>query len=209
MVKLLVELDAVPVQAAVPVGEHGEQRETGAQVFVDHVGAPDLMRATFAQAEQAGGVVDLAVHQDDRADAGIAQGAARLHRRETLQLRADVRRSVAQHPVHAVVGNRDGRLGARLGTQAAVAKTCAVDAVAVPLRETAAGGGTENLDEHGRSIISTRENKNAPANRGVAYRRQNLAAGEVHGDFKADTQVGVSRFGPGHGSAPSGEWDSC
>jgi hypothetical protein len=30
----------------------------------------------------------------------------------------------------------------------------------------------------------------------------NLAACEVHGDFKADTQVGVSRFGPGHGSAP-------
>jgi hypothetical protein len=58
------------------VGEHVEQREAGAQVFVDHVGAPDLMRAAFAQAEQAGGVVDLAVHQDDGADAGVAQGAA-------------------------------------------------------------------------------------------------------------------------------------
>ena len=40
---------------------------------MDHVGAPHLVRAAFAQAQQAGGVVDLAVHQDDRADTGIAQ----------------------------------------------------------------------------------------------------------------------------------------
>ncbi|MNP32195.1 hypothetical protein D3C76_1253630 [compost metagenome] len=138
----LVELDAVPAQAAVPVGQHVEQREAGAQVFVDHVGAPDLMRATFTQHEQAGGVVDLAVHQDDRADPGITQGTPRLHGREALQLGTDVRGSVAQHPVHAVIGNRDGRLGARLGPQAAVAKTCAVLAIAVPLGKTTASGGT-------------------------------------------------------------------
>jgi hypothetical protein len=50
------------------------------------------------------------------------------------------------------------------------------------------------------------ENKNASASRGVGTAIQKrLAAGEVHGDFKADTQVGVSGFGPGHGSAPSGD----
>ncbi|MCY1175748.1 hypothetical protein D9M73_159990 [compost metagenome] len=124
------------------MAEHGEQRKSGAQVFMDHVGAPDLMRAAFAQHEQAGGVVDLAVHQDDRADPGIAQGAARLHRGEALELGADVRGGVAQHPVHAVIGNCDGRLRPRLGPQAAVAKACAVHAVAVPLGEAAAGGGT-------------------------------------------------------------------
>ena len=137
-----VQLDAVPGQATVPVGQHGEQRETGAQVFVDHVGAPHLVRAAFAQAQQASGMVDLAVHQDDCADAGIAQGAARLHGRKALELRADIRRGIAEHPVHAIVGDRDGRLGTRVGPQAAIAKTCAVHAVAVPLREATAGGGT-------------------------------------------------------------------
>ncbi|MNG03103.1 hypothetical protein D3C84_861650 [compost metagenome] len=138
----LVQFYAVPAQPAVPVGQHVEQREAAAQVFMDHVGAPHLVRATFAQAEQAGGVVDLAVHQDDRANAGVAQGPARLHRGKRLELGANVRRGVAQHPVHTVIGQGDGRLGARLGPQAAVAKTCAIGAVAVPLGETAAGGGT-------------------------------------------------------------------
>ncbi|ANI57006.1 hypothetical protein PDR5_52760 [Pseudomonas sp. DR 5-09] len=40
--------------------------------------------------------------------------------------------------------------------------------------------------------------------------RQDSAAGEVHGDFEADAQVGVSRFGPGHRVTPfSGGWDSA
>ncbi len=124
------------------MGQHGEQRETGAQVFMDHIGAPYLVRAAFAQAEQAGGVVDLAVHQDDCADPAIAQCAAGLHRCKTLQLRADIRRGVAQHPVHAIIGEGDGRLGAGLGPQAAIAKTGAVHAVAVPLRETTTGRRT-------------------------------------------------------------------
>ena len=50
----LIEFDAVPGQAAIPVGQHVEQRETAAQVFVDHVRAPDLMRTPFTQHEQAG-----------------------------------------------------------------------------------------------------------------------------------------------------------
>ncbi len=60
-------------QAAVPVGKHGEQREAFVEVLVDHLRAPDFVRAAFAQAEQAGGVVDLAVEQDDRADRRIAR----------------------------------------------------------------------------------------------------------------------------------------
>ncbi len=39
------------------------------------------------------------VHEDDCANPGIAQGSARLHRRKALQLGADIRRGVAQHPI--------------------------------------------------------------------------------------------------------------
>ncbi|MNW14510.1 hypothetical protein D3C71_2127500 [compost metagenome] len=35
----------------------------------------------------------------------------------------------------------------------------------------------------------------------ASSRKQDLAAGEVHGDFEADTQVSVCRFGP-HGITP-------
>ncbi|MNE85938.1 hypothetical protein D3C80_1829890 [compost metagenome] len=124
------------------MAEHGEQREAGAQVLVDHVGAPDLMRAAFTQAQQAGGVIDLAVEQDNRTDPGVAQGACGLHGGEGLQLRADIRRGVAQHPVHTVVRQGNRRLGTRCSAQGTVAKAFAVHAVAVPLRETATGGGT-------------------------------------------------------------------
>nr|GFD53962.1 hypothetical protein [Tanacetum cinerariifolium] len=84
------QFDAVPDQTAIPVLEHVEQRETCGEVFVDHVGAPDLVRTAFAQAQQAGGVVDLAVHQNDRADARVAQAAIGLHGGEALQLSANV-----------------------------------------------------------------------------------------------------------------------
>ncbi|MNO77118.1 hypothetical protein D3C76_682160 [compost metagenome] len=148
-------------------------------------------------------MVDLAVEQDDGIDAGIAQGAGRLHRRKGLKLGADIGRGVAQDPVLAVVGQRDGRLGARRGTQAAVAIALAVDAVAVPLGEAAAGGGTENLDVHGHSLPENRIRKTQTPRRAEASnRKQSLAVGEVHGDFEADTQISVCRFGP-HGMTPS------
>ena len=54
-------------------------------------GAPHRMRAAFAQAQQAGAMVDLAVHQDDPGNRRIAQAAGRLQRRETFKLRANVR----------------------------------------------------------------------------------------------------------------------
>ncbi|MNZ83967.1 hypothetical protein D3C78_1027110 [compost metagenome] len=146
----LVEGDRIPAQAAVPVAEHVEQREAGGQVLVDHLAAPHLVRAALAQGQQAGGVVDLAVQQDQRADRRVAQRAGRLQGRERLDLCADVRRGVADDPVDPVVGQGDGGLGTRLGTQGAFAQAAAVAAVAVPLRETAAGGGTEDTDMHGQ-----------------------------------------------------------
>lgn len=152
------------------MAEHVEQRKAGAQVLMHHVGTPDLMRAAFAQAEQAGGVIDLAVEQDDGLYPGVTQGTARLHGRKALQLRTDVRRGVAQHPVHPVVGQGNGRLRARMGTQAAIAKATAIGAVAVPLGKAAAGGGAENLDMHGELAASSLEMKTprSLAGRGVA-----------------------------------------
>ncbi|MNY65367.1 hypothetical protein D3C86_2026290 [compost metagenome] len=66
------------------MAEHAEQRKARAQVLVHCVRTPDVMGAAFAQAEQTGGVVDLAIEQDDRGNARIAQGPRRLHRGETL-----------------------------------------------------------------------------------------------------------------------------
>jgi hypothetical protein len=43
-----------------------------------------------------------------------------------------------------------------MSPQAAVTKTCAIDAVAVPLWETAASGGTKDLDVHEYSVPSGR-----------------------------------------------------
>ena len=53
--RLAIEGDRPMAQAAVPVGKHREQREAFAEVLVDHLRAPDFVRAAFAQAEQAGG----------------------------------------------------------------------------------------------------------------------------------------------------------
>lgn len=122
-------------QAAVPVGKHREQREAFAEVLVDHLRAPDFVRAAFAQAEQAGGVVDLAVEQDDRADRRIARPTRRLEGREGGDLGTDVGRGVAEDPALAVVGQGDGGLRAWLGRYATVADPATVAAVAVPLGE--------------------------------------------------------------------------
>ncbi|MOA41748.1 hypothetical protein D3C78_1637440 [compost metagenome] len=79
------------MQPAVPVSEHVEQRETAAQVLVHALGAPNVMRAAFTQAEQAGAMVDLAVEQHDAGDGAVTQAPRRLQWRETLELRANVR----------------------------------------------------------------------------------------------------------------------
>ena len=88
---LAIQAKGLPVQPAVPMGKHVEQRETRAQVLMNPFGAPDVMRAAFTQAQQAGAMVDLAVHQHHAGNGGVAQATGRLQRRETLELRTDVR----------------------------------------------------------------------------------------------------------------------
>ncbi|MNI99363.1 hypothetical protein D3C73_1584290 [compost metagenome] len=55
------------------------------------LGAPDVMGAAFAQAEQTGAMVDLAVQQHDAGDGAVTQAPRRLQRRKTFELRANVR----------------------------------------------------------------------------------------------------------------------
>jgi hypothetical protein len=145
-----VQADALAVDAAV-VAQHLEHRVAGRQVFVDRVGAPQRQRpAALAQHEQAGGVVDLAVHQHHAGDRGVAEGAAGLQRGVRADLLEDVGRGVEQHAVGArVTLHEDRRLSARPGAHRAGTNARAVAAVAVPLRETAAGGRTEDRDAHG------------------------------------------------------------
>lgn len=144
-----IQFDQLVLQATVPVAEHVEQRKTGGQVLMHHLGTPDLMRAAFAQGQQTGAMVDLAIEQDDAGDGSVTQLARWLQRRKGLDLRTDVRRGIAQDPLLTVIGNGDGRLRARLRPQGTGTHAVAVAAVAVPLGKAAASGGTENLDMHG------------------------------------------------------------
>lgn len=89
--RLAIEADRLPLQSAIPVLKHGEQRETAAQVLMHTRGAPNVMRTAFAQAEQTGAMIDLAVQQHDAGDGSVTQSARRLQRRKTLELRANVR----------------------------------------------------------------------------------------------------------------------
>jgi hypothetical protein len=47
-----------------------------------------------------------------------------------------------------VTAHGDGRLRARLRFEGALADSCAIQAIAVPLRETAAGAGAQNSNDH-------------------------------------------------------------
>ncbi|MNP31485.1 hypothetical protein D3C76_1246070 [compost metagenome] len=144
-----IQRNRLPPQPAIPVPEHGKQRETAAEILMNPLGAPHRMWAAFTQAQQAGAVIDLAVEQHHASDGAVTQAAGRLQRRKALELRADVWRSIAQHPVLPVVTQGNRGLRATPGPQAAIAHTGALAAIAVPLRETTAGGGTENADVHG------------------------------------------------------------
>ncbi len=142
---------ALPVDAAI-VAENMEHRVAGGEVLAHAIGRVHAQRLSLAQHEQARRVVDLAVDQDDAHDRGIAQRARRLQGRETAQLHQDVGRSVEQDPVAAVAAQRKRGLRARASGDPPVAKAVTVAAVAVPLREPAARGRTENVDDHGRVI---------------------------------------------------------
>jgi hypothetical protein len=139
---IALQRNVVPVDAAV-VRQHLEERVAAAQVLTHQGMAPEFVRLpVFAQHIQAGGVVDLRVHQKDRADGGVAKAARRLQRWKTPDLLEDVGRGVEKHPVAVVTADRDGRLGARPKAFASPSPRVAVGAIAVPLGESTAGRRT-------------------------------------------------------------------
>lgn len=73
----------------------------------------------------------------------------------------------------------------------------AVETVAVPVGKAAASGGAENADFHGEGRLCAAPEPGALGG---------LAVAEVQGDFKTDTQIFKSRFGPHNQSSP-GYWD--
>ena len=98
--------------------------------------------------QQAGDVIDLRVHQQHRGDAAVAQRPRRLKLGVVADLGQDVGRGIDQQPVAAVGRDRDRRLGARCGADAATAQPVALRAVAVPLRKAAPGRRSEHPDAH-------------------------------------------------------------
>ena len=94
-------------------------------------------------------MIDLAVDQQDRLDAGVAHAFARLYRRECMELRQNVGGCVEQQPISVIGADCDRRLSTGLAVHFVAANTMAIVAVAIPLRKTAAGCRAENSDFHG------------------------------------------------------------
>ena len=137
----------VPFDAAI-MTQHVEKRVAGGEVLVHHVGAINVERLAFAQNQQAGGMVDLAVDEDDADDARVAQGPGRLHGRKGLQLGANVGGGVEEHPIDAVATDGDGGLCAGRSSDVPPAQPITIRTVTVPLRESTAGGRSKDMYPH-------------------------------------------------------------
>ena len=75
-----IHRDAMPVHAAEML-QYVQNRQAGSQILAHRLGSPQFQRrAVLTQQQQSGAVIDLAVNQDDRTDAGIAQALVRLQR---------------------------------------------------------------------------------------------------------------------------------
>ena len=71
--------------------QHGKQRKTAGQILPDHFAAIDFERLCgFAQHQQAGRMIDLAVDQNDGLDAGVPNAVFWVGRREVLKLSANI-----------------------------------------------------------------------------------------------------------------------
>ena len=154
--KARLQREFAPVDSTV-MAEHAEHRVAHRQVLAHAGGAPHRPRlAMLAQHVEAGGVVDLGIDQHDRRDAGVAQRARRLQRREAPDLLQHVGGGVEQHPVLVVATGGNRRLGTGLGADASLAQAVAVGAVAVPLRKATTGCGAEHADLHRFSCLVSR-----------------------------------------------------
>jgi hypothetical protein len=159
-----IAVDPAPFHTAI-VLENAEQRVGRGEIVAYRIGAVDTQGTAFAQHHKAGRVVDLAVHENDADDPGVADGATGLRFREAPELRKNVRGSIEQHPICAIGADRNGRLCARTSPEVASAHAIAIAAIAVPLREPTPRGGAENVYSHyartgtnGRCAVCARRN---------------------------------------------------
>ena len=112
-----------------------------------------------------------------------------------MDLCRNVRRGIDQGPgVFGAAGNGDGGLSTRAGCESPATHAGAVPAVAIPLREPAAGGGSQHSNLQGVGRCSPL----ARADTGVTS-----AIGDVHRDFHAETEINRLRSFPLHDVAPS------
>src|SRR5262249_17569221 len=103
----------------------------------DPLGGVHHERMRLAQRQQAEGVVEVTVGEDDRVDGGMP-GAARMESGEAFDLLADPRRDVQQDPALAVRADGHAFLGPRRRADRACANTATVRTAAVPLGKAAA-----------------------------------------------------------------------
>src|SRR5690606_30864396 len=205
--RVAVQWNGMAVDAAVPMLQNFEDGKAGSEILIHGIAAVHLMWTTFSQHQQACGVVDLAVHEDDGCNAGVANGARGLQRGEGGKLGKNVRRCIEKYPVHAIGADCYGRLGPGSGFDGAFAQAVAIGTVAIPLRKTAAGGGAQYMNKHFSLLAQARpdktgalKSKNASTLHRVwrfggalvsALRSIRSALLKIHGNFKAQADFGV------------------
>ena len=109
------------------------------------------MGSALAQHRQSPDVVDVGIGEEHAADRRTAR-RTRVQRYEGFDLLGDVGRAVEEQPAFTVGAYRQTRL--RAARRAAGARLAAVKASAVPLRHAAAGGRTQDPNDHARRATS-------------------------------------------------------
>ena len=74
--------------------QHGKQGETRAQVFIDHIGAINFVWTAFAQHQQAGCMIYLAIQIDNGLNRRVSERACGLQNWKGGELCEKVWRSV-------------------------------------------------------------------------------------------------------------------
>src|SRR5699024_3158409 len=119
----------------------------------------DVQRPAFAQDQQPGRMVNLAVHEHDRSNACLARSWARPQPFKVNHLLANIGRGIEQHPALAICAYRYRGLGAWLGMTAALVEALVAATIAGPLRATATCGRAENTNTHAilpiKSLVRT------------------------------------------------------
>lgn len=106
-----------------------------------------MERLEFSQMKQSQHAIGVSARQQERMDRSAARGA-RSKFGIAQKLLAKIGGCVQQKPNRKRGRNRNLCLSARLTLQHTSPQAAAVRTSAIPLRETAAGGGAENLNTH-------------------------------------------------------------